>query len=70
MSVELLKKSSSFFAQYKGLPILIGVGMVVLNFVLCLLPPWPVIGWLAEVNFFLHLGVITGLLGVLIGDAL
>ncbi len=68
--IEWLKKSSDYLARNKGLPVFIGVGLVLLNFVLQLLPAWPVIGWLAEVNFFLHTGIVIGLLGILIGDAL
>ncbi len=68
--IEWLKKSSDYLARNKGLPVIIGVGLVFLNFLLQLLPAWPVVGWLADVNFFLHLGIIIGLLGILIGDAL
>ncbi len=68
--IEWLKKSSDYLARNKGLPVVIGVGLVLLNFLLQLLPAWPVIGWLAEVNFFLHLGIVIGLLGILVGDAL
>ena len=67
---ELLKKVSEFLAHNKGLPVLIGIGMVVLNLVFNLLPQWPVITWLADTELFLHLGVIVGLLGILLGDAL
>jgi len=70
MLIEWLKKTSDFLARYKGLPVLIGVGMVMLNFVLQLFPPLPVINWLADVNLFLHLGILLGLVGILIGDAL
>jgi hypothetical protein len=34
------------------------------------LPDWPVVGWLAHTHLLLHLGVILGLLGILLGDAL
>ncbi|MBN1920153.1 MAG: hypothetical protein JW892_02820 [Anaerolineae bacterium] len=70
MTVERLKRLSEFLANHRGLPVLIGVLLVVLNFILQLLPPWAVIGWLANVDLFLHLGVIVGFLGLLIGDAL
>jgi len=68
--VERLKKLSEFLANHRGLPVLLGVLLVVLNFILQLLPPWAVIGWLADVNLLLHLGIIVGFLGILIGDAL
>jgi hypothetical protein len=68
--IQLWRRVSDFLVQYKGLPVLIGIGLVVLNFVLRLLPAWPVIGWLAGVDLFLHLGIIIGLFGILLGDAL
>ncbi len=70
MLIEQLKATSDFLAQHKGLPVIIGVGLVLLNFLLQLLPAWPVINWLVQVDLFLHLGIILGLLGILIGDAL
>jgi len=66
----MLEATSDFLAQRKGLPVFIGVGLVLLNFILRLLPAWPVVGWLAATDLLLHLGVIVGLLGVLLGDAL
>ena len=68
--IQLWRRISDFLVQYKGLPVLIGIGLVILNFVLRLLPAWPVIGWLAGVDLFLHLGIIIGLFGILLGDAL
>ena len=65
-----LKRSSEFLARLPGLPILVAIGMVAFNFVLQLLPGWPVVGWLARTNLFLHAGLIVGLLGILLGDAL
>ncbi len=68
--MKFIKHSSEYLAQHKGLPVVIGVGLILFNFFLQLLPAWPVIGWLADVNLFLHLGVIVGLLGIILGDAL
>lgn len=70
MAVEKLKQLSEFLAHHRGLPVLLGVALAALNFILELLPPLPIIGWLTEVDLFLHLGVIVGFLGLLIGDAL
>lgn len=65
--------------RVRGLPILIGVALVLLNFVIrCLVfaltPEEPGTNfWLflfSDGNLLLHLGVIIGLLGVLIGDIL
>jgi hypothetical protein len=67
----LLKRVSDFLARAPGLPVFIGVFLVILNFVARLLPDtWPVVGWLVHTDLLLHLGVIVGLIGVLLGDAL
>lgn len=70
MAVEKLKQLGEYLAHHRGLPVLIGVVLVLLNFILELFPPWPIIRWLSGVDLLLHLGVIVGFLGVLIGDAL
>ncbi len=67
---ELLKRISDFLARMPGLPIIVAIGLVALNFVLQFLPGWPVVGWLARTHLFLHIGLILGFLGVLLGDAL
>ena len=67
---ELLKRASEFLARLPGLPIFVAVGLVALNFVLQLLPDWPVVGWLAHTHLLLHLGVILGFLGMLLGEVL
>lgn len=65
--------------KVRGLPVLIGVGLVILNFVVrCVAYPLTSgsqeVGFLlflfTDGNLFLHLGVVVGLLGVLIGDIL
>jgi hypothetical protein len=67
---EWLKRISEFLARMPGVPILVAVGLVVLNFALQLVPDWPVVSFLAHTNLFLHVGVVLGLLGILLGDAL
>jgi hypothetical protein len=67
--VEFLRTASDFIAHRKGLPVLIGIGLVLLNLLISLLPAWSVIAWLARTDLLLQLGVIVGLLGILIGDA-
>jgi hypothetical protein len=66
-------------AVLRGLPVLIGVALVILNFVVQLVvhalgpgtqPPSLWLFIITDGNLLLHLGVITGLLGVLIGDIL
>jgi hypothetical protein len=66
--------------QVKGLPVLVGVLLVFLNFVVrCVLyavtsSSGQEVGFFlflfTEGNVLLHLGVVVGLLGVLIGDVL
>ncbi|MGD1992550.1 MAG: hypothetical protein PVI59_05085 [Anaerolineae bacterium] len=67
---EALKATTELLARYPGLPVLIGLGLIVLNFVVQLLPSWPVVGWMAQVNLLLHLGLIVGLIGLLLIRAL
>jgi hypothetical protein len=66
-------------AAVRGLPVLAGVALVFLNFVVrcviyALAPDGTAHSFIlflfADGNLLLHLGVITGLLGVLIGDIL
>lgn len=69
MTVKLSKwidKVSEFFAARKGLLPLLGLAMVVLNFILRLAVP----GWLAESDFFLHLGLILAIFGFMLAWAL
>ncbi len=65
-----LQAISNYLAHRKGLPVLVGIGLVLLNLIVRLLPSWPVVSWLAETDLLLHLGAVLGLLGILIGDAL
>ena len=64
----MLDRISGFIAKYKGVPVLLGVALVAANFVAVLLAPPG--SWLVTTNLFLHLGVIVGLMGILLGDAL
>ncbi len=66
-------------AMVRGLPVLIGVALVILNFIVrcviyALVPATGQVGFVlflfTDGNLLLHLGVIVGLLGVLIGDIL
>jgi hypothetical protein len=70
MGGELLKRTSEFLARWPGFPILVAIGLVALNFVLHLLPDWPVVGWLARSHLLLHLGVILGFVGVVLARVL
>lgn len=70
MGSRLLQDIGDFLGRMPGLPVLIAVLLVVVNFVLRLLPAWPVVGWLAQTDLFLHLGLVLGFIGLLLGDAL
>ncbi len=61
-----LDRLSAFIARYKGLPTMLAVLLVVLNFVVQFLP----LGWLASSNLLLHLGIVVGLAGLLLAEAL
>lgn len=65
----LLDKVSQYLAQVRGLPLLLAIGMVILNFILQFINV-PIISLIADANLFLHLAVVVGLLGVLLADAL
>ncbi len=68
--IKLLQRISDFMARLPGVPVLVAVGLVILNLVLQLLPAWPVVVWLAQTNLFLHIGLIVGFLGLLLGEVL
>lgn len=68
---KLIQRTGNFLARMPGLPVFVAIGLVVLNLVLQFLPAdWPVTGWLARTDLLLHLGLILGLLGVLLGEVL
>ena len=61
-----LDRLSAFIARYKGLPTMLAVLLVVLNFIAQFLN----LGWLSSSNLLLHLGIVVGLIGVLLAEAL
>jgi len=71
---KLLDRISDYIAAHRGMPILFAVLLVVLNYVLRViqvaLPPGTQLGFVVSTDLLLHLGVLIGLLGVLLGDAL
>jgi hypothetical protein len=67
---KLIQRTGDFLARVPGLPVLLAVGLVVLNLVLQFLPDWPVVGWLAQTDLLLHVALIVGFLGVLLGEVL
>ncbi len=63
----MLNRITDFLARYRGLPTLIGMGLILVNLVLQFFPN---LGWLRESNLFLHLGVLLSFAGILMANAL
>ncbi|HOD05689.1 MAG TPA: hypothetical protein PKH92_11665 [Anaerolineaceae bacterium] len=57
---------SEYFSQRKGLLPLIGIILILINFVLSQFP----LGWISESDLFLHLGVIVAIFGFMLAWAL
>jgi hypothetical protein len=68
--LKLLQRTSDFLARLPGLPVLVAIALVILNLLLQFLPEWPVVGWLARTDLLLHVGLILGFLGLLLGEVL
>ena len=62
-----MQKLADFLEGVKGLPILIGILLVILNFIAQYIPG---LAFLGHSNLLLHLGVVVGLLGVLLAEAI
>lgn len=71
---DLLVLVSEYIATHKGVPVLFGVGLAVVGLVLTAFPALGgatgVLGWVVRSHAFLYAGVIVGLVGILLGDAL
>jgi len=63
----LMQKLADFLERVKGLPILIGIFLVILNFIVQYIPG---LIFLGDSNLLLHLGVVVGFLGVLLAEAI
>jgi hypothetical protein len=64
-----LDRVSDYIAAHRGLPILLAAGLVVLNYILRAIPETQ-LGFVESTDLLLHLAVIVGLIGVLLGEAL
>ena len=64
---NLVDKSSDYFAHRKGLLPMIGILLVILNFVVPFFIP---VGFITLSNLFLHLGVIIAIFGFMLAWAL
>jgi hypothetical protein len=71
---DLLVVVSDYIATHKGVPVFFGVGLVVIGLVLTAFPALgdadSALGWMVRSHVLLYVGVIVGLVGVLLGDAL
>jgi hypothetical protein len=63
---KIIDRLSTFFAERKGLLPLLGIAMVMLNYLLPLLTQH----FIATSNLFLHLGIIVAVLGIMLAWAL
>jgi hypothetical protein len=63
---SLLDLISNFLAPRKGFFPLIGMALILLNFLLQFVTP----SWLAQTNLFLHLGIILAIIGLMLSWAL
>ncbi len=66
---KLLDRISDYIASHRGAPILLAVILVVLNYVLRVIPGTQ-LGFVESTDLLLHLGIVIGLLGILLGEAL
>ena len=62
-----MQNLADFLERVKGLPILIGILLVILNFIVQYIPN---LAFLGHSNLLLHLGIVVGLLGVLLAEAI
>lgn len=63
---KFIDDASEFFAARKGLLPLIGLVLIVINFVLRLIGA----GWLVQTDLLLHLGLIIAIIGFMLAWAL
>lgn len=64
---KLVDHASNYFAHRKGLLPLVGIVLVIINFIL---PLFFGPNFLTDSNLFLHLGVIVAIFGMMLGWAL
>ena len=61
---ELLDKLNDYFSERRGLLPMIGIVLILINFLLQIILNEDV--WLASSNLFLHLGLIIAIIGILL----
>ena len=63
---DLLDKISNFLSKRRGLLPLLGILLIVMNFIFSLL----MTNWFSQTNFLLHFGIIVAILGFMLAWAL
>ncbi len=66
-ALDIVNKFVDFLAEKRGLPLLLGLRLVVLNFFCQFVPA---LGWFAEYDVLLHLGVLLSIIGSLMSSIL
>lgn len=64
---QFLDVMSNFLAYRKGLLPIIGLSLIIMNWILQIFPG---LGWLVESNSLLHLGLILAIIGFMLAWAL
>lgn len=64
---QLASRFTNYMADRRGAPMLFGLLLVLLNFLLQFIPG---LGWFSEYNVLLHLGVVIAIAGFLLASAL
>ncbi len=64
---KFLDRTSEYLARRKGLLPLVGIGLIIVNFLLVSIFPS---GFLVQTNLFLHMGLIVALIGLMLSWAL
>lgn len=64
---RLVDNASNYFAHRKGLLPLVGILLVIVNYILPLLIGW---NFVTTSNLFLHLGIIIAIFGMMLAWAL
>lgn len=62
---QFLDWLGNFLEKRRGLLPLIGLGLIILNLILQIVPG-PGSGWIVDSNLFLHLGLVVSLIGILL----
>lgn len=61
---KLIDQLNDYLSARRGLLPLVGIGLIILNFILQLFPIGDL--WLVRSNLFLHLGLVVALIGFLL----